>query len=425
MRGTIVLSRKEVHRAGVMERVTSGVLTLRQASVLLGISYRQAKRVKSRYSQSGAAGLAHGNRGRPVAHAIPEGVPEQVISLHEQVYGNFNDTHFTEMLEEREDIHLSREAVRRILRGAGKAPKKKRRSPKHRSRRPRRSQRGIMMQWDGSPHHWFGPEEPSCCLMGAIDDADGTLLGALFVPNECAIGYLRLLDMVIDAHGVPLSAYQDCHTIHRRADDHWSIEEEILGERFPTHVGRVLKELGIEPIFAHSAQAKGRIERAFGVSQDRLIAELGLHGITDIEEANPWLKEHYIPRHNSHFAKNPQQPGSSFVKVSKRDRYLKIGFAYESTVTNDNCVSVGGLIIHIPPGKGRRSYARAKVLVRQHIDGAWTVWYKDQKIAAHPPTPFTEPKRPWRRRRKGDPKGAKQMLQVYLASRPAPLPWGT
>ena len=422
MKGTIVLSRREAHRARVMERVTTGVLTLKQASELLGISYRQAKRVKNRYARDGAAGLAHGNRGRPVAHAIPEGVPEQIISLHEQVYGNFNDTHFTEMLGERENIHFSREAVRRILRRAGKAPKRKRRSPKHRSRRPRRPERGIMMQWDGSPHRWFGPEEPPCCLMGAIDDADGTLLGALFVRNECAIGYLRLLDMVIDTHGAPLSVYQDCHTIHRRADDNWSIEEEILGERFPTHVGRVIKEFGIEPIFAHSAQAKGRIERAFGILQDRLIAELSLHKISDIDTANRWLKEHFIPRHNKHFAKNPQQPGSSFAKISKRDRYRKIAFAYESTVTNDNCVSLKGLVIHIPPGKQRRSFARAQVLVKQHLDGAWTVWYSDQKIATRRPTLLVEPLRSWKRRRKGDPKGAKHMIQVYLDSRPAPLP---
>lgn len=425
MKGTIVLSRREVHRAKLMERVATGALTLKQASELLGISYRQARRVKSCYTRHGAAGLAHGNRGRPVAHAIPEGVPEQVISLHEQIYGNFNDTHFTEMLEEREDIHLSREAVRRILRRAGRAPKKKRRSPKHRSRRPRRAKRGIMMQWDGSPHRWFGHDRSPCCLMAAVDDADGALLGALFVPNESAIGYLRLLDMVLRRRGAPLSVYQDRHSIHKRSDDHWSVEEEILGVRFPTHLGRVLQDLAVRPITAYSPQAKGRIERCFGVLQDRLIPELELYGVTTIEDANSWLEDLYIDQYNRRFVKAPEQQGSLFRRVSGRERYLKIVFAYESTVANDNCVRVGGHTIDIPPGRQRRSYARAKVLVKQHLDGAWTVWHHDTRIATGPATRLAEPLRTWKRRKKGDPKGARHIMQVYLDSKPAPPPQGT
>jgi transposase len=421
MKGTIVLSHRETHRARVLERVAAGVLTLGQASVLLGVSYRQARRLRKRYAAGGAAALAHRNRGRPIAHALSEGVAEQVVALHELTYGNFNDTHFTEMLEEREGIHLSRETVRRILRAASKPPKRSRRPPKHRSRRERRPRVGIMMQWDGSPHRWLGPEHPPCCLMSAIDDADGRLLGAIFVPHESSVGYLRLLDMVIRGHGKPLSVYQDRHTIHKRADDCWSLEEEIAGVRFPTHLGRALKDLGIRPITAYSPQAKGRVERGFGVLQDRLIAELELHGITDIDHANRWLKEVFIDRYNRRFAKKPAQEDSAFQVVSGKERYRKIAFAYEATVANDNCVRLGGLIIDIPPGKGRRSYAKAKVLVRQHLDGAWTVWYRDARIATHPATELREPIRSWKPRTKGDPKGARQILQIYLASKPAPL----
>ena len=422
MKGTIVLSHQETHRAKVLERVAAGVLTLRQASVLLGISYRQVKRLKKRYATGGAAALAHRNRGRPAAHALSEGAARQVVALHEQTYSNFNDTHFTEMLEERENITLSRETVRRILRAAGKPSKRRRRPPKHRSRRERRSAVGTMMQWDGSPHRWFGSEHPPCCLMSAIDDADSRLLGAVFVPAESSVGYLHLLDIVLRRHGKPLSVYQDRHTILKRVDDHWSLEEEIAGVRFPTHVGRVLKDLDIRPITAYSPQAKGRVERGFGILQDRLIAELELHGITDIDHANRWLDEVFIDRYNKRFAKTPARSNSAFQKVSSKERYLRIAFAYEATVANDNCVRLGGLIIDIPPGKGRRSYAKAKILVRQHLDGAWTVWYHDAKIAAHPSTKLAEPIRSWKPRTKGDPKGARRIVQIYLASRPAPLP---
>ena len=422
MRGSIILSQREVHRADVLDQVAQGALCLRDAADLMGISYRQARRVNRRYRERGLAGLAHGGRGRPAANVIDPGLCAHILELHEQRYSNFNDTHFVEMLREEEGISISRERVRTILRQAGKPPKRRRRPPRHRSRRPRRLRSGIMMQWDGSPHRWFGVDRPPCCLMSAIDDADSRLLGALFVPAESSVGYLRLLDMVLKGYGKPLSVYHDRHTILTRGDDHWSLEEQILGEQFPTHVGRVLRELGIEPIAANSPQAKGRIERAFGVMQDRLIAELEFHGIADIDDANRWLEEVFLDRYNKRFARKPQMQGSAFRKISRKNRYLSTAFAYEATVANDNCVRLGGLLIDIPPGKGRRSYAKAKVLVKQHLDGAWTVWLKERKIAQHPPTELKEPLRTWKRRSKGDPKGARQMLQVYLSSKPAPPP---
>ena len=394
MKGRIVLSEKEAHRAAVLGEVARGAMPLREAAVLLGISYRQVRRVNRRFREKGVEGLAHKGRGRPAANAIDAEIRSRVVELHEREYWDFNDTHFNEMLEEEEGISVSRETVRGILRGAGKPPKRKRRPTKHRSRRAPKPKRGVMVQWDGSPHAWFGSEHPPCCLMSAIDDADSTILAALFVPQESAIGYLRLLDMMIRRHGVPFSVYQDCHTIHKRTDNHWSLEEEIRGAQFPTHVGRVLEDLRITPIFAHSAQAKGRVERAFGTMQDRLIPELRRAGITDPDEANRWLEEVFIPRHNRRFAKKPLQKGSAFRRISRRERYLKIAFAYESTVTNDNCASLKGLVIHIPPGKARRGYAKANVLVKQHLDGAWTVSYHGARIAAHAATELRAPHRP-------------------------------
>ncbi len=355
MKGRIVLSEEEARRAAVLGEVSRGTVTLREAAVLLGISYRQARRVIRRFRDVGVEGLVHRGRGRPAANAIDADVRSRVLELHEQEYWDFNDTHFTEMLEQEESISVSRETVRKILRGAGKPPKRKRRLRKHRSRRAPEPKRGIMVQWDGSPHPWFGSEHLPCCLLSAIDDADSTILAALFVPQESAIGYLRLLDRLTRTHGTPLSIYQDCHSIHKRTDSHWSLEEEILGVQFSTHVGRVLEDLHIRPIFAYSPQAKGRVERAFGTMQDRLVPELRRAGITDLDDANRWLEEVFIPRHNRRFAKKPLQRGSAFQRISKREIRLKIAFAYETTVSNDNCASVEGLVIHIPPGRGRRA----------------------------------------------------------------------
>jgi transposase len=422
MKGHIVLNQKEAHRAHVLEQVAQSALTLKEAAKIMQISYRQAKRVYKQWKRAGLQGLAHGNRGRQVSHALPPEAVAVVIALHEEVYRNFNDTHFTEALAEREGIFLSREKVRQILRAAGKPPKRKRRSKRRHGRRPRKKQTGIMMQWDGSPHHWFGPDADPCCLMSAIDDADSTLLAALFVPAESSVAYLRLLDMVIRRHGVPLSVYQDRHTALTRTDDFWSHEEQLMGQQYPTHVGRVLHELGIQAISALSPQAKGRVERNFGTMQDRLIAELEFYGITDMQDANSWLEEYYIAYHNKRFSVTPLDGESAFTKIDRWERYAKIAFAYEATVANDNCVRLGGLTIDVPATKQRPSFAKARVLVKQHLDGKWTVSYKGDVIAKHAATTLREPVRSWKKRSKRGRARSKSMTQVYISSKPAPLP---
>ncbi len=421
MKGLIVLNKKEAHRGHVLEQVAQHALSLKEAAIIMGVSYRQAKRIRKRWHTGGLEGLYHQNRGRPVSHALDPDAAAKILALHEEKYQNFNDTHFTEMLSEREGIGISREKVRQLLRAAGRRPKRKRRVKKYHARRPRKARAGIMMQWDGSPHRWFGPDSYPCCLMSAIDDATSKLLGALFVPAESSVSYLHLLDMVVRRHGAPLSVYQDRHGALVRTDGHWSVEEQLQGKQYPTHVGRVLKDLGIEAISAHSPQAKGRIERGFGVMQDRMIAELELHGITDMNQANRWLEKYYIPRHNQRFGKQAAESGTAFVKVYKRERYEKIAFAYEAVVSNDNCVRLGGLMIDVPPRGDRRGYAKARVLVKQHLDGCWTVRWKDQVIATHPATPVREPVRSWRKREKKGLIRGRSMMQVYISSKPAPL----
>jgi transposase len=424
MKETVTLSSREIQRLQVLEQVSRGTLLLVAGTPLMRISYRQAKRLWARYRREGPSGLAHRRRGQSARNAFGPEVRHRVLRLHQEHYARFNDTHFVEMLAEREDLRIGRETVRRWLRQAGIDPKRRRCPPRHRSRRPRRSQMGLLMQWDGSPHRWFGPERPSCCLLHATDDATGTVLGMLFRPHEDAIGYLRLLDMVLRRHGIPAAVYQDRHSALYRNDNHWSHEEELAGVRFPTHVGRVLQELTVETIPAFSAQAKGRIERQGGTFQDRLIAELALAGITDIDEANEWLEKTFLPRFNPRFAKRPEQPGSAFRKISAAQRYLLVSFAYEATVANDNTVRLGGLVIDIPPGPNRRTYARRRVLVRQHLDGAWTLWLEKTCIARHASTLLREPLRTWRPRQHGENRHARHVLQVYFETTPAPTPEG-
>ena len=255
MKESVTLSSREIQRIHVLERVCRGALTLVEGTPLLRVCYRQAKRLLVRYREEGAFGLAHRRRGQPAHNAYGPEMRDRVLVLHQGRYAKFNDTHFVEMLAEREDLRIGRETVRRWLRQAGLPAKRRRCPPRHRSRRPRRPQMGLLMQWDGSPHRWFGPKRPACSLIHATDDATGTALGMQFRPHEDAVGYLKLLDMVLRRHGVPAAVYQDRHSALYRNDDHWSHEEELAGIRFPTHVGRVLQDLTIEAIPAFSAQA--------------------------------------------------------------------------------------------------------------------------------------------------------------------------
>ena len=420
MEGMIVLSRKEAHRARVMKEVVGGGIALGEAARVMRVCYRQARRIRKRFLKRDLEGLVHGNRGRTPANVIDPSVRDRILSLHEDKYYDFNDTHFTEMLKEFEGITVSRESVRQILRACGKKAKRRRRPPRHRRRRPRKEMKGIMVQWDGSPHPWFGDDNPPCCLLSAVDDADGELLACLFVPAEGSEGYLRLLAMMLERHGIPLSVYQDHHTSLMRSDDYWSLEEQLQGFQYPTHVGRVLEELGVDIIPANSAPAKGRIERKNGVNQDRMIAEMRLGGIQDIEIANKWLEEVYMNRHNKRFARKAAKEGSAFIPISREQIHHTVSFAYEAVVGNDNCIRLGGLTIDIPPGKNGRSYARGKALVHQHLDGTWTVWLHKQKIADHTTTKFKEPVRSWKRRNSKPTSRAKEALQVYIASKPAP-----
>ncbi|MDI6765188.1 MAG: ISNCY family transposase, partial [Thermodesulfobacteriota bacterium] len=414
------MSRKEAHRARVMRELVAGRIGLREAAGVMRVCYRQAKRIRKRFLKKDIEGLIHGNRGRRPANAMESSLRDRIFDLHEENYFDFNDTHFTEKLEECEGIVTSRETVRQILRARGTKAKRRRRPPRHRRRRPPKERKGVMVQWDGSPHHWFGPNNPPCCLLNVVDDADNDLLAGLFVPAESSEGYLRLVAMLLERHGIPLSSYHDRHTTLTRTDDYWSIEEQLQGFQYPTHVGRVLEELGIESIKAGSPQAKGRVERKNGILQDRMIPEMRLKGIQDIQTANEWLKNEYMKHHNARFTKKAAKEGSAFTPISKEQIYHTVSFAYEATVGNDNCVRLGGLIIDIPPGKNGRSFAKKKVLVRQHLDGKWTVWLNKEKIAKHAATEFKEPVRSWKRRNSKPNSRAKEALQVYIASKPAP-----
>jgi transposase len=411
--GVFAISQKELTRYDVLRRVLDGTTSLVEAAGCMGVSYRQAKRLKQR-AADGVIGLVHGNRGRPASNRLDADVRGRILALSQEHYRDFNDTHFTEELEKL-GIKVSRESVREIRRDAGIAAKRKRRPRKHHKRRSRKTSEGLMMLWDGSPHPWFGSDQPPCCLMAGMDDARGSILSLLFCQSECSWAYLELLRRVVSRHGIPCSVYQDKHTALKRNDDFWSLEEELAGRQEPTQVGLALEAMGIQAIFANSPQAKGRVEKLFETLQDRLVAELRFNGITDINAANAYVDDGFIERFNERFA----------VPAQGEHRWRRLGpgfdlnricsFRYNAKVANDNAIRFCGLVFDIAPGPAGRSYAGCEVELRQLLDGSWRIYYADKLIAKAESTEIGEPFKAKRRRRYA--KAAYDCEWVYLASR--------
>jgi len=273
------LDARTQRRAYVLDHVVAGSLTLDQAARVLGLSIRQVNRLIARHAD-GPAALAHGNRGRPPVNRIDAPRRAHVVELARTTYAGVNHAHLAELLAEREGIAVAERTLRRILAEAGLGPVRRRRPPRHRSRRDRMPRVGMLLQVDGSRHRWFGPDLPFATLVAGIDDATGLVTGATFRLAEDAAGYFTMLTQTADRYGLAGAIYSDRHGIFLREPGRPpTLAEQLTGKRSFTQVGRALDELDIGWIGARSPQAKGRVERLWGTFQDRLVSELRLAGI--------------------------------------------------------------------------------------------------------------------------------------------------
>lgn len=375
----VILSQKEQTRSRVISEVAAGRWSVAEAARSLGLSERQVRRLRKGLAEEGAQVFMHGNRGRPSQHRLGEELRARVIELGAGRYAACNDSHFQELLIRNEGIMLSRASVQRLRRQAGQKSKRRRRPPKHRSRRDRMPQEGILLQVDGSTHRWFGPDQPACTLLAAIDDATGKVVAAVFREQEDAQGYFLLLQQVLRHHGIPLELYHDRHGIFQdNSKRPWTLAEELAGQQEPTQFGRALTELGVISIAAHSPQAKGRIERLWGTWQDRLVVELELAAVTDLKAANRLLPR-LLKRHNDRFAQPAEEPGLAYRPLDAAlDLDRSLSFRYQRVVARDNTVRLEGHLIQIPPGPKQRSYAGARVWVHEFLDGSLGIWHQNQ-----------------------------------------------
>ena len=376
------MNQKEQARLQVLNSLLAKHMTIEQASALMGVSIRQAWRILAAYRKEGAAAIAHGHRGRRASNATSEATKAAVLHLARTRYAGVNHTHMSELLSEREGIDITRSTLRRLLVNAGENSPRGRRPPKHRVRRQRMPREGMLIQLDGSYHRWLGKDGPQFTLLLAVDDATGTVVNALFCELENTHGYFRLLDGLIRHRGIPLALYVDRHAVFK----HTPSPETAAG---PTQFSQAMDELGLQLIFALSPQAKGRVERAAGTFQDRLVSELRLAGAATIDDANRVL-EGFLPRFNNRFKVPPQESEVPYRAVDEGMCLERIlCFKYRRRVAGDNTVRYRWRTLQLLPGTDRPTYAGAAVDVLEGLDDSLAVQHEGRDVPSQeaPPRP--------------------------------------
>lgn len=313
----LTMSRKEQDRAEVIRQVIDGCIKQKEAAKRLGISTRQVRNLAHAYRLSGGAGLIHGNRGRESNRKIREEIRQSAVALVRERYRDFGPTFAHEKLTEDDGFSLSVETLRQwMISDVLWHPKSKKHKREHQIRE-RRPCVGEMIQIDGSPHDWFEGRASKCTLIVFIDDATSRLLEVRFFPSETTEAYMTCLKRYLVRYGRPVSFYSDKHSVFRVNQ-----EDAESGEQF-TQFGRALKTLDIEAIHANSPQAKGRVERANQTLQDRLIKEMRLAGVSNVEEGNAFLAS-YMEKHNRKFSVQPASDADAHRPVLHNQQELDL-----------------------------------------------------------------------------------------------------
>jgi transposase len=376
--GRLPMGKKELLRGKVMEQVKQGKLTIKAASMELGTSYRQGKRIYARYLEGGDKGLIHGNVGKESNRKTEKDVKERAIKAYKERYNDFGPTFAAEKLAEVEGISVSRDTLRRWLLAEG-LWKRQRRSAEYRSRRDRRESFGELIQFDGSHHKWFENRGVKCCLMTMIDDATNIRL-SMFFEEETTAAAMTVLSCWIKRYGIPQALYCDKKNAFVLTRE--PTEAEILkGVTKPmSHFGKACDKLKIDVIAANSPQAKGRVERNHKVDQDRLVKELRLAGISKIEEANKFLENTYLPKINTKFSVPPADSADAHAPLCGVD--IKDIFCFESerAVSNDYVVHYECQLFQILKTNKKLPRPRDKVIVRVRLDGMVFILWQEKQL---------------------------------------------
>ncbi len=368
----IMMRQEELKRLHLIRQVIEKVLTQVEAGNLLSLSARQIRRIAKRVLKEGDKGVLHKSRGRPSPNAIEEDIKHKALRLCKTKYEGFNPTLAVEKLFEINGIKLSRETLRGWFK-QNDIPYQTRKKRPHRNWRERKRRFGEMEQVDGSHHDWFEGRGPKCVLMGYIDDANNNVF-ARFYDSEGTFPFMDSFKRYAIKYGLPQSVYMDRHPAYK-VNTEPSIEDQLNNREPESQVQRALGELGVEPIFAYSPQAKGRIERLFRTFQDRLVKEMRLKGVRSVAEGNKFLKN-YLPVYNGRFKVEALEKGDLHRPLPRNINLDKILCRKtEHGLNNDSTVVHEKKLYHILS----RVHAK-KVIVEERINGRLLITYKGKEL---------------------------------------------
>jgi hypothetical protein len=362
----------------VLSRWERRELSAMEAGELLGCSERQFRRYRARYEAEGLDGLLDKRLGKASARRVPVDEVERMLGLYRTQYVGWNVKHFHEHLVKRHGFGWGYTWTKTQLHAAGLAERAKRRGA-HRRKRPRKPCVGMMLHQDGSRETWL-EGQPALDLIVTMDDATSEIYSAFLVEEEGTASTFRACLEVFAEQGLPSSLYTDRGSHYFRTPK----AGEAVDKERPTQVGRALARLGVEHIPAYSPEARGRSERLFGTLQDRLIKELALAGVREIEAANRFIREIYLPEHNTRFAKPAELPDSAFVPVKDQELLNEILCVEEERiVARDNTVSWGRLKLQLPESRLRAHYVKARVRVHEYPDASLAVFHGPRCLARY------------------------------------------
>jgi transposase len=371
------MSLKERRRLELFSRVREGALTLRKASELLKLSYRQAKRAYARYRGEGDAGVVHRLRGRSSNRRTDAQKRARILKLFQEKYADFGPTLAAEYLAREDGEVVAVETLRQWLKGAGLWQPRRKRSA-HRKWRARREHCGELVQLDGSHHDWFEGRREQAVLMVMIDDATNRTY-ARFFESETTEAAFETFWRYVEKYGLPQAVYPDRDSIYRTTRDA-TVDETLADEPPATQFGRAMEELGVELIVAHSPQAKGRVERRNAVFQDRLVKAMRFKRISDLPSANAFLEEEFLDGLNERFTVAAKQPADLHRRVRRGVKLERIlSFQEERVVQNDWTVRWRNRWFQLKSNR-KLSLVKRPVLVCEHLDGTVELLYRGRSL---------------------------------------------
>jgi len=373
------MSARERRRLIVFSQVKQGAMSVAEAARSLGLSVRQGRRVWKQYREKGDAGLIHGLRGRK-GNASLEQLRAKILALYRQKYAACNVAHAAMLMLEKQKLAISRKTLWRWLKGQGLVVQP-RRHKKHRHRRQRRHCTGELLQMDGSTHRWLGEVLPYYVLFVMIDDATGQVFARFYESEDTAAAF-DLFRRYVRVHGLPLALYVDHDSIYVVNESGAQAQRrQAAGKQAKTQFGRAMEELAVQIIAANSPQAKGRVERVNRTLQDRLVKELAMAGIRNIQDANAFLEQTFLKAFNREFGKVPASGVNVHHQVPSHLKLQEVLCHKESrSVGEDWCVQYEGRVLQIHKKHEPLALAGKTVEVIQSADGTLKLRYQRRSL---------------------------------------------